>query len=152
MMIRRFGGTHPLGRLRDEMDRLLNEFTTTDWPSIAPFSLMGWRTFPALNVWEDDHNVYAEAEVPGMSMDDLEVLVMGNELTIKGERAEQSREGVSYHRRERGAGTFSRVLRLPIDVNADKVTAALKDGVLTITLPKTEVARPRKIKVKTISE
>ena len=151
MVVRRISGTHTLSRLRDEVDRLFSEFSN-EWPSFSPFNLIAGRAFPALNVWEDDQNVYAEAELPGMSMENIEVLVTGNELTIKGERAEQSQEGASFHRRERGAGTFSRVLRLPVDVNADKVTAALKDGVLTVTLPKTEVARPRKIKVKAINE
>ena len=151
MVVRRISGTHTLSRLRDEVDRLFGEFSN-EWPSFSPFNLIAGRAFPALNVWEDDQNVYAEAELPGMSMENIEVLVTGNELTIKGERAEQSPEGASYHRRERGAGTFSRVLRLPVDVNADKVTAALKDGVLTVTLPKTAVAKPRKIKVKAINE
>ncbi len=147
MLFERIDRMHPLYRLRDEVDRLFNEFYG-EGTARSAFNWITGRVFPALNVWEDDQNVYAEAEVPGMSMENLEVLVMANELTVKGERAKAGPEGVSYHRRERGTGTFCRTVRLPVEVNADKVSAALKDGVLTITMPKAEVARPRKIEVK----
>jgi HSP20 family protein len=83
-------------------------------------------------------------------MEDLEVLVTGDELTLKGERREVKLEGASYHRHERGVGTFSRTVRLPIAIDSNKVQARLQEGVLTVTLPKSEASRPRKIEVKSV--
>jgi HSP20 family protein len=105
-------------------------------------------TFPALNVWEDGDALYAEAEIPGVRQEDLEVYAVGNELTINGTRQPREGQDVSYHRRERGTGAFTRVITLPVDIEAEKVQATLKDGVLTVKLPKAEKARPRKITVK----
>jgi HSP20 family protein len=73
--------------------------------------------------------------------------VVGNELVIQGRRMDLDEEGVSYHRRERGVGEFKRVLRLPVEVDADKVEATLHDGVLLVKLPKAAAAKPRKIQV-----
>lgn len=105
------------------------------------------HSFPALNIWEDASHLYAEAEVPGLSMENIEVLVEGNELTLKGRRGACNDENCTYHRRERGAGEFSRTVQLPVQIDADKVEAKLAEGVLTITLPKAEAAKARKIKV-----
>jgi HSP20 family protein len=104
---------------------------------------------PALNIWEDGDALYAEAEVPGIQMKDLEVQVVGRELTIKGQRESSKTEGTSYHRQERTFGSFVRSVTLPVEVNADKVEAVLKDGVLRVTLPKADVSRARKISVRT---
>ena len=145
MMLRRIN--YPVVRFRNEMDRLMDNFLENA-PSEFPFGVWGRRTFPALNVWEEGDKLLAEAEVPGLKMDDLEVTVQGDELTIKGERQAGEEEDVTYHRRERGLGRFSRVIRLPVEVNADKVQATLREGVLTITLPKAEAVLPRKIEVK----
>ncbi len=109
----------------------------------------GMRRFPALNIWEDEEKLYAEAELPGLSMNDVEVLVVGDELTIKGHRKAHEGQSQTYHRQERGTGEFSRTIVLPYPVNQDKVDATLRDGVLTLTMPKAEAARPRKITVKT---
>jgi HSP20 family protein len=108
--------------------------------------------FPALNVWEDGDNFMVEAELPGLGLGDVEVLVVGNELTIKGERKIEKKEGVSYHRQERGTGSFSRLLRLPVMIDAGKVEASFKDGVLTVRLPKAEAAKPRRIEVKSLAK
>jgi HSP20 family protein len=105
------------------------------------------HSFPALNIWEDASHLYAEAEVPGLSMENVEVLVEGNELTVKGRREACGDESCTFHRRERGAGEFSRTVQLPVQIDADKVEAKLAEGVLTITLPKAEAAKARKIKV-----
>jgi HSP20 family protein len=135
----------PLVELRREMDRLFNGFLGPE-----PFNpTNGPRAFPALNVWEDSEYLFAEAEVPGLNMKDLEILIQGNELTIKGQRQTIAGDDVQYHRRERGTGEFARFVTLPMEVNADKVEATLKDGVLTIMMPKTEMTRARKITVKT---
>jgi len=138
---------YPMNRLRGEMERLFEDFAH-DWPALGRVTRLHGRGFPSLNVWEDERNLYAEAEVPGMKMDDLDITVLGNELTIKGRRNDLPEDEVTYHRRERGVGPFSRVLRLLVDVDADQVRANLLNGVLTITLPKAAAAKPRKIEVK----
>lgn len=109
----------------------------------------GPTTFPALNVWADESALHVEAELPGLALDALELTVLGDELTIAGERSDVIEEGSTWHRRERGVGKFSRVVRLPFDVHAAAVEARLEHGVLHVSLPKAEAARPRKIEVKT---
>jgi len=145
MLTRTLNPLTALNELRREMDRVFDDF----WPRFDG----GWwaqpATFPALNVWEDGDCVYAEAEIPGVSQNDLEVYAVGNELTIKGTRKAREGEDVSYHRRERGTGEFTRVVTLPVDIDPEKVQASLKDGILTVTLPKAEEAKPRRITVKT---
>ena len=132
----------PVTELRRELDRLFDGFLDTD--------LLGSpRAYPAMNLWEDGERLFAEAEVPGLDMHDLEILIHGNELCVKGHRQPVDSDNATYHRRERGTGEFARYLALPVEVNADKVEAALKDGVLTIVMPKAENARARKITVKT---
>jgi len=138
--------TRPLfPELRREMDRLFDNFLGTD--GFSPLSNV--RPFPALNLSEDHDRLLVEAEVPGLRMSGLEILIQGNELTIKGRRTPMEGENLVYHRRERGAGEFTRFLTLPIEVDAERVEATLKDGVLTIVMPKAETARARKIAVKT---
>ncbi len=129
----------PFNELQREFGRLFNNVLSDFDASPAP----------GINVWEAGDNFYAEAEVPGLGMDDLEVFVVGNELTIKGRwNAERDDDQRVFHRRERQRGAFTRVLTLPVDLDAEKVNAVLKDGVLTVTLPKAETARTRKIAVK----
>ena len=111
MQTRWGNGLHSIDRLRGEMDRLFEGVAE----GLAPWTgLMGGGVFPALNVWEDDRNLYVEAELPGLKMEDLELMVSGGELTIKGERKDKSEGDMTYHRRERGVGPFTRVIRLPI--------------------------------------
>jgi HSP20 family protein len=106
-------------------------------------------TYPALNVWEDAEHVFVEAELPGLSLNDLEIYVTGgNQLTIKGERRFETPQKGVWHRKERGQGTFTRALTLPFAVDADKVEARFENGVLFVRLPKHASAKPRKINVK----
>jgi len=114
---------------------------------VAPAVFQQPRGFPALNIWEDANCLFAEAEVPGLSMQNIEVFVEGDELTLKGHRDTLDAREYTYHRRERGTGEFSRTLRLPVEINADEVEATISNGVLTIKLPKAEAAKARKIKV-----
>lgn len=147
MVIRRYGFT-PFHQLRHEMDRLASDFFG---PTGTPTSRWVSRTgaYPALNVWEAGDALYAEAEVPGLQGEDLDISVVDNDLTIRGVRRPTLAEGTTYHRQERGTGEFNRVLRLPVEVDANKVEATISDGVLLIKLPKAESAKPRKIKVST---
>jgi HSP20 family protein len=100
-----------------------------------------------LSMWEDDQHVYVEMDAPGLSHDDIEVSVHEGVLTIQGER-KQVREHDGYD--ARSYGRFERQLRLPTGVDAEKVDAKLASGVLSLTLPKVEAARPRRIEVKTV--
>jgi len=146
MVFRYVGGRHPMLQFRHDMDRLLSGFlgsiAETGWP-------LAGRARPAVNVWEDSETVFAELELPGVKSDQVGLSVVGNELSIKVEQPVVDQEGVTYHRRERGVGSLARVLRLPVDVDADRVEAELVHGVLTITLPKSEAARPKRIQVAT---
>ncbi len=107
----------------------------------------GVESFPSLNLWEDQDSLHVEAELPGFSIDELEIYVTGNQLTIKGERQLPTNQNGSWHRQERGFGKFSRMIELPADVDGGQVTAELKLGVLSIALPKREAAKPRRIVV-----
>jgi len=129
-------------RLSREMDRLFGH------GSNGMGRLFGGGSYPALNVWEDDDHVYAEAELPGFSLDDLEIYVTGNQLTIKGQRQPPEHASGTWHRQERGYGKFSRMIELPGGIDGNKVEAEFKHGVLNITLPKSEAVKPRRIEVK----
>ena len=131
-----------LNRLRNEMDRIFGQFTGGIEPARR-------SNFPLLNIWEDDDNLYVEAELPGFDLDELEVYVTGgNQLSIAGQRTQPDHEGGNWHRQERSFGKFRRTLELPDDVDSNSVSAAFKNGVLTLTMPKAEEAKPRRIAVK----
>ncbi|MCS7032684.1 MAG: Hsp20/alpha crystallin family protein [Phycisphaerae bacterium] len=140
----------PLFRIQEQMSRVFDTVFNSD--------LDGRRfaaDYPALNVWEDPdgQTAYVEAELPGMSIDQIEVSVLGNELTISGERRigsqNEPQQRFEWLRRERGQGRFSRTITLPWEIDQDHVQARLRDGVLSITLPKSESARPKKVKLLT---
>jgi len=123
-----------LGGLQDELERLFE----------AP--LTGWA--PALDVHENKDNFTVRVELPGIKREDIDVSLHDGALVITGERKEEKLpEGAEMHRQERFYGRFQRALTLPEPVAADKVKADYKDGILTITLPKTEEAKPKKIDV-----
>jgi HSP20 family protein len=131
-------------RLQGEMNRAFGRFDLGD----AVNALTG-GSFPAVNVWETDESLFVEAELPGLDKNDVEIFVTaGNQLSIKGERKEPAATSGTWHRRERSYGKFGRVVELPYAVDADKVDATFRNGVLTLTLPKAEEAKPRKIRVK----
>lgn len=124
----------PLSELTNRLDWLREEME----PSF----------YPPLNVWEEGDVLRIEAEIPGVKIEDIEVSFDNGELTLKGEKKFDAKENAPLHRRERLYGSFARTLTLPWEVVADKVSAELKDGVLTVTLPKAEAAKPRKVAVK----
>jgi HSP20 family protein len=144
MALRYRNTRHPIYQLRDDMDRLLTGVFGPWAGGVLPGAS---RAQPAANMWEGDEAVVVELEVPGLKSDQVEISVVGNQLTLELERPDVQQEGVTYHRRERPVGSFTRVLRLPAEVDANRVEAGLRDGVLTITLPKAESAKPRKIQV-----
>jgi len=106
--------------------------------------------FPAMNVWASDNQAVITAEVPGMAADDLDLSVVGETLTISGERKpDHVEDGIVYHRRERGCGKFSRSIELPFRVDTDRVEAAFANGILSIDLPRAEADKPKRINIAT---
>jgi len=144
MLANRFFPLTAYEDLRGELDRVFDAFGRGGRGLTFPNT----RSMPAVNVWEDDGHIFVEAEVPGMKMENLNVEVLGRELRLTGSRTTEHEEGVNFHRRERAHTTFTRTLALDTEVDANKVRAVLKDGVLTITLPKAETAKARRIEVK----
>lgn len=129
-----------MSRIQDEMERTYGDGAgrTGFWP----------RAFPALNMWEDNDNLYVETELPGLELEDIEVFASDeSHLTLQGERKQPRAEQEVQHRQERGFGRFSRILELPTSVKASETSAEYKAGVLRITLPKKEEAKPRRISV-----
>lgn len=136
----------PLAVLRQEMDDWMERLFGSTFGGLAP----ELRAFPAMNIWETDDALWVEAEVPGVRMEDLDILLNGKELAIRGKAVQEEVEGI-YHRRERGTGEFRRVVHLPVEVEPDQVEAHIKNGVLTIKMLKAAEVRPRRIEVKTAS-
>ena len=123
-----------LANLQDELDRLLET------------PLQAWA--PALDVHEDKNKFTVNLELPGLKREDINVHLENGSLVISGERkSETISEDTEVHRSERYYGKFSRALTLPTAVAADKVKAAYKDGILTVTLPKAEEAKPKQIDI-----
>ena len=130
-----------LHRMRQQMDQLFES-------SIAPGQGTGAGLFPLVNLTEDKDNYYVRAELPGVKGDELDIRITPNNLAITGERkiaAEE--EGARYHRREREAGMFSRMIGLPGDIDPDNVDAKLENGILTVVVSKSEAAKPKQITV-----
>jgi len=110
---------------------------------------IGKRGYPLVNLSSDKDNLYVEALLPGIDPAELEMTVQQNTLTISGERRqdEELPDKVVWHRRERGLGKFLRTVELPLDVQADEVRAEYKDGLLRVTLPKAEAAKPTRVAI-----
>ena len=110
------------------------------------------QDFPAVNVWtKADVGQVVTAEIPGMNVDDLDIKVVGETLSISGSRpAPETDENIRYHRQERGYGSFTRTIQLPFPIDVDNVEANYEKGVLKIWLPRSESDKPSKIAVKAI--
>jgi len=138
---------------RDPFNELVGEFNRVQDELNRLFGLRatgaGAVGGPPLNLWADEHNVYAEVDLPAFDPDKLDVTVTeGNRLTVAGERTAPEVPGAVWVRQERPVGRFNRTVTLPVLVDADKVEAKYEDGVLKLTLPKSEAAKPRKITVR----
>jgi HSP20 family protein len=145
MLVTRWNPWNPnvwgqLNQLQNEVNRIFERY---DGSRQEP------DVFPALNLWERDDAFLLEAELPGVDLADLDITVTGpNQLTLKGERKSAGPKGGAAHRQERLFGNFVRTVTLPTAIDADKVDARLENGVLKLTLPKHETAKPRKIAIK----
>jgi len=107
----------------------------------------GSGAFPLVNVFNDGEDFVLVAELPGVKKEDLDIQVRGDTLRIQGKKAISYDDGASVHRRERAAGQFDRTLTLPAEVDAAKVAAEYRDGVLTLRLPRAESAKPRTVTI-----
>jgi len=134
-----------LATLRDEMDKMWDRFFG-EWPNRELFR-GAWA--PSLDISETKNNYVVKAEVPGMDAKDIDISLSGDVLTVKGEKKqEQEEKDENYHRIERRYGSFSRSIRLPGEVQSDKIEAKYKNGILKLTLPKSEEAKKKEIKIK----
>lgn len=144
MFLQRATPLATFGQLRHELDR----FFTDCLPEVKCLSVPH-RAGPSLNIREDAERFIVDMDVPGLEMEDLSVEVIGDELTVEGKwPVGADDDNAAYLRRERAAGEFSRTIVLPTEINSAEAQAVLKNGVMTITLPKADVAKATKIVVK----
>jgi HSP20 family protein len=139
-----------MARFLDPLDALLHlqreleSFRNSPWLGASPSS---GGTYPPLNVFRKGDAFAVIAEVPGINKSDLEIQVKGNTIRIAGTKASAYPERASFHRRERLSGRFDRAVALPIEVDAEKVQAEYRDGILALFLPRAESDKPRSIRV-----
>lgn len=142
MLLRNLMNVNPwqeIDHIREEMNRL---FSAASRPAT--------QFYPAMNIWTSQDTAVITAELPGYQTKDIQLSITNDELEIKGGRQrEELKEGEQFHRQERGYGEFERTLRLPFLVDAGKVQAKLENGILTLTLPRAEADKPKKIEIKT---
>lgn len=125
-----------------EIDNLVNQF----WGDVANRNGAAWH--PKVDVAQNENEFVLHAELPGMKREDIKVSLEDGVLTLSGERkTEDTTESQSYFHRERTYGQFRRSFQMGKDVQADKISAVYKDGILTVTLPKAEEVKPREIEV-----
>ena len=130
--------------LRDELDTF---FESPFWSNLGRTGQLftGWS--PALDLYQSNDNLVAVVELPGMRKEDIDISLHDDMLVISGERKRESRNGQNAERTERYVGTFRRSIALPTRVDASKVSATYEDGILKVTLPKAEEAKPKQIRV-----
>ena len=148
MAIVRFDPFRDLMNLQERMNRIFDESyrgartTGDDWA-------LGGSWAPAVDIYEHEGNIVLKAELPGIDSNDVDIRLENNVLTLRGERkVDHEVKQENYHRVERAYGSFSRSFTLPSIVDQEKIKAEYKDGVLELTLPKREEAKPKQISIK----
>jgi HSP20 family protein len=131
--------------LRSRMNRMFTDFgrgygEDYGWPVVD--------AMPRTNLYDSGGQMKLIAEIPGISKEELSIRIQGNYLELSGTRKTDSPKGYKAHRVERGTSSFTRSFTLPAEVDAERVEAVLKEGILTLVLPKAEAARPRQISIK----
>lgn len=146
MALVRWTPARDIPSLRDEMNRLLNEFWGKGLSAEGTWSSGAWM--PPVDIYESDDALVVKAELPGFSKEDITVELKNNTLMLRGERKREAemKEG-NYHRMERTCGVFQRSFVLPTTVDQQKVKATYKDGVLELSLPKVEAAKSRRVAI-----
>ena len=133
------------GNMKQEMDRLFDRLVATKWDDYP--TLGEWC--PSMDISETKDSLVVKAEVPGMDQKDIRIALQENLLTITGEKRQEKEEKEErYHRVERSYGAFTRGVRLPVAVDGSRVVATFKNGLLTVTLPKTPAAKGTTIPIK----
>lgn len=140
-LVRQRASAWPPAPWRRDMEAVFRDLFG-DWPRLRE-----QRAFPAVNVTQDPDHFYLRAELPGMEADGIDLSVDGNKVTIRGTRSIPAEGDVSFHRRERVAGSFARTVSLPADVHGEGVEAHYRDGILTVSVPKAPESKPRQIAV-----
>jgi len=133
--------------MQREINRMFDSFFRTGWIEDTGLAPAAWS--PATDIVENDTGYVVKVELPGMSKDEVKITMQENQLSIRGEKKheEEGKEN-GYHRIERSYGAFQRCFALPTAVDASKIDASFKDGILTVTLPRSEAAKPKTIEVK----
>lgn len=131
--------------VQDDIDRAFDRLLR-NWWSPAAFSEFDWN--PSVDIAETESEIVVKADVPGVSRDDIDITVDNNQLIISGEKKHETEEKEkNYYRMERRYGSFRRVFALPSTADTDKIKAGYDKGVLTVTIPKAEVAKGRKVEI-----
>lgn len=142
---------YDIDRMFNAMDMLQSRmnrvFADTGRRGVSPYGWTMAETMPRTNLYDAGDHLEIKAEVPGIGKDDLNIRIQGNYLELSGSRKSDAPEGYTTHRVERGTTSFTRSFTLPADVDTEKVEATLKNGVLTLTLPKAEAAKPKQITI-----
>lgn len=145
MAIRKWNPFHEIMAMQNQLDRLFGE--TLERGTRGDFDFGSWM--PPVDLWEENDKLVLEMELPGLKKDDVEISLENNVLTIKGERKfEKEEKKENFHKIERSYGKFSRSFSLPTTVKPDGIDASLKDGILIVSLPFAEEAKPKKISIK----
>ncbi|MFZ3065509.1 MAG: Hsp20/alpha crystallin family protein [Nitrospirota bacterium] len=146
MSIKKWDPFRDLLSLQERMNKLFEESLLQTGKERQDISIAGWS--PAMDVMESDEEIVLKAELPGIELKDVEVLIKDNILTLRGERKfEKEEKKENYHRIERPYGAFQRSFTLPYTVEQEKVKAKMKDGVLEVRLPKTKEEKSKKIEI-----
>ena len=129
-----------LHRMRQQLEQMFDE---------APYQRASAGVFPLINLTEDKNNYYVRAELPGVKADELDIQASANSIAISGERKIAAEDqNARYHRKEREAGSFSRMIGLPGDIDTNKIDAKLENGILNVVISKAEAAIPKQITIK----
>jgi HSP20 family protein len=127
-----------------QFQQALDAFRASGWLNAGPSA---GGSYPPLNVFRKGDDIIILTEVPGVRKDDLEIQVKGNTIRIAGRKAVQYGQGVSLHRRERTSGTFDRALTVPVEIDAERVRAECRDGILALYLTRAEHDKPKSIAI-----
>ena len=126
------------------IQRSLDASRGSDWLSAGPSSR---GTYPPLNIFRQGDDLVVITELPGIDRDDVEVQVQDDRIRISGKKTIQYQDGASLHRRERIAGTFDRSIAIPVDIDANRVKAEYRNGILALLLPRAERDKPKSITI-----
>lgn len=151
MMLRRIWNTPEwhFGSPFDEFERLQRQMDLLGNRMLGRGQGRQTGVFPLINLTEDKDSYYVRAELPGLKADEIDIQATGTSMSLTGERKiESENDGAKYHRREREAGKFSRMISLSNEIDPEKVDASLINGILSIKLPKSEKTKPKQITIK----